>query len=317
VTGERYQSGTVQVDYRQPFADGSMEEGRVYLAKDEEGRWRWFFGQDRAFIDELIAKYDQQSDRARVQSLPQGPCRFDDDCNQASGRTRCVQNPSNGPLPMFCLRDVGGLCNSDDDCLRALVCRNTVCGAPLDGMPHEENGDGNADAVPPRWPADASLASVLPRPTEMPDGLVLTEEGGRAAEEIVATFPSPAEAAALFTEWGWQENAYQTYVGDNSTNSTTPATVEISLHRFATDTGAAQALPFFANSRAMILGQAAMPAEQLKPNEAAIVGTVADGNEASLYIQHGDVVVRITVRVAEGRPDQIAREVAEIVLRNG
>ncbi|CAA9583055.1 MAG: YpfJ protein, zinc metalloprotease superfamily [uncultured Thermomicrobiales bacterium] len=56
VTGRTYPT-TAEVSYEQPFADGTVEEGVVRLVLDEAGEWRWFFGRDRAFVDEQIARY--------------------------------------------------------------------------------------------------------------------------------------------------------------------------------------------------------------------------------------------------------------------
>lgn len=67
VTGTVYPSAA-EVTYRQRFADGAEEQGVVRLVRDN-GVWRWFFGRDRAFIEEQIAKYGRQSQRAGLQPL--------------------------------------------------------------------------------------------------------------------------------------------------------------------------------------------------------------------------------------------------------
>ncbi|MDP9364960.1 MAG: neutral zinc metallopeptidase [Chloroflexota bacterium] len=56
VTGQTYPY-TAEVSYRQPFADGTAEEGIVRLVQDRNGEWRWFFGRNLAFVEEQIAKY--------------------------------------------------------------------------------------------------------------------------------------------------------------------------------------------------------------------------------------------------------------------
>lgn len=56
VTGNGY-PGAAQVSYRQPFHDGTVVEGDMHLAKDDEGRWRWFFGRDAAFVEEQIRRF--------------------------------------------------------------------------------------------------------------------------------------------------------------------------------------------------------------------------------------------------------------------
>jgi hypothetical protein len=56
VTGETY-AHTATVAYEQPFADGTIERDVVRLVQDEQGLWRWFFGRDRTFVDEQIARF--------------------------------------------------------------------------------------------------------------------------------------------------------------------------------------------------------------------------------------------------------------------
>ncbi len=56
VTGITY-PGTAVVAFEQPFADGSVRSDTVRLVQDDTGEWRWFFGRDRAFVDEQIARY--------------------------------------------------------------------------------------------------------------------------------------------------------------------------------------------------------------------------------------------------------------------
>lgn len=56
VNGVTYPN-TAEVTYRQAFADGSVETGTAHLVQVPEGAWRWFFGPDQQFLDEVIATY--------------------------------------------------------------------------------------------------------------------------------------------------------------------------------------------------------------------------------------------------------------------
>jgi hypothetical protein len=58
VTGRAYPVAA-DVAYRQPFTDGTVIRGDVQLVKDGQGNWRWFFGRDRAFVEDQIAKFAQ------------------------------------------------------------------------------------------------------------------------------------------------------------------------------------------------------------------------------------------------------------------
>ena len=56
VTGKTY-AQTADVAYRQSFADGSLVRDEVRLVKGPDGDWRWFFGRDRVFVEDQIARY--------------------------------------------------------------------------------------------------------------------------------------------------------------------------------------------------------------------------------------------------------------------
>ena len=56
VTGTTYPNAAT-IAYEQPLADGSLVSDVVRLVQDDQGVWRWFFGRDRAFVDEQIARF--------------------------------------------------------------------------------------------------------------------------------------------------------------------------------------------------------------------------------------------------------------------
>jgi hypothetical protein len=60
VTGVTYPH-VAEIAYEQTFADGSVVNDTVRLVQDDQGMWRWFFGRDRAFVDEQIALYANQA----------------------------------------------------------------------------------------------------------------------------------------------------------------------------------------------------------------------------------------------------------------
>ncbi len=68
VSGVTYPE-TAEVSFEQPFADGSVRSDIVRLVQDDAGEWGWFFGRDRAFVDEQIARYAP----AQASDTPQAP----------------------------------------------------------------------------------------------------------------------------------------------------------------------------------------------------------------------------------------------------
>lgn len=56
VNGKHYPEAA-EVAYRQTLADGTIVRDEVRLVQDSRGEWRWFFGRDRVFVEEQIARY--------------------------------------------------------------------------------------------------------------------------------------------------------------------------------------------------------------------------------------------------------------------
>jgi hypothetical protein len=56
VNGRLYPE-TAEVAFRQTLSDGTVIRDEVRLVKDGRGAWHWFFGRDRAFVEQQIARY--------------------------------------------------------------------------------------------------------------------------------------------------------------------------------------------------------------------------------------------------------------------
>lgn len=134
------------------------------------------------------------------------------------------------------------------------------------------------------------LMRLFPTSSQLPVGMVLEDDGSRGLADIAATFPDPDDAETVLLRWAWAFNAYQVYVAGAYANPETPARLEISLHQFSNNTGAAYALPYFAHGRAVALGQAEGPVGQLRPCEAAVTSRT----EATRYLRSGDLLIRVT-----------------------
>jgi hypothetical protein len=153
------------------------------------------------------------------------------------------------------------------------------------------------------------LVTMLPTLDDLPAGFVLREEGARGADEITQTFPNPADAAQRFNAWGWQENAYRDFATADDAIS-----ISVSLHRFADDAAASDALSYLAEARQDLLGLAPNGVAELGDQVEAIAGEVAERQEASVYVRRGPIVARITVTASSGDPLPLATEIATRVV---
>ena len=144
----------------------------------------------------------------------------------------------------------------------------------------------------------SDLGLLFPNFAQLPAGMVLAEEGSRGAAEIAATFRDPVDAAQVLSTWGWTFNTYRTYVAGPGAGPETPARLEVSLHQFASNTGAAYALPYFAHGRAVMLDLQEGPTGLLRPCEAAVTGA----REATRYLRIGDLLLRVTAVMPNAAP---------------
>lgn len=181
--------------------------------------------------------------------------------------------------------------------------------------------------LPVALPAGSRTASIsrpglgtspvnwLPEEADVPGGLELIEEGGRSAREIAAGFPNPREASSLLAAWGFQENVYRTFAG-SSGRATPNGTVymEVSLHAFATSSGAAEAIPYYAAGRADVLGHAELSVSQVGEQTEAVGGRVDAGVDVTVYARAGSLLVRVSALAMAGDPTPDALAVARAVV---
>jgi hypothetical protein len=139
----------------------------------------------------------------------------------------------------------------------------------------------------------------------IPTGLVEIERGSRTLDEIAAGFPSPNEAAHLLTAWGFQGNAYFNYAGSTRSGTTS---LEISFHLFASPASATEALSYYAAGRALMLGFSPVPVGRIGDQILAIGGVRDVGNELTIYLRQGSLLVRVSAvaPVGDPSPDAIA-----------
>ena len=157
-----------------------------------------------------------------------------------------------------------------------------------------------AESPPVLFRSQSDLVLLFPNFAQLPAGMLLADEGSRGAAQIAATFRDPGDAAQVLTTWGWTFNAYRNYVAGPGAGPATPARLEISFHLFASNTGAAYALPYFAHGRAVMLDQQEGPIGFLRPCEAALTGD----REATRYLRIGNLLVRVTAVMPNTAPAQ-------------
>ena len=143
------------------------------------------------------------------------------------------------------------------------------------------------------------LEQLFPDERELPAGVELESAGTREeVAQIAGTFRNSRDAAQLLSGWDWAGNAYRSYGASVGAGSATPVRVEISIDQFASSTGAAYALSYFAHDWAVVLQRHEAVGETLLPCEAMVTG---DGS-ATRFLRRGNLVVRVTVVMPEPAP---------------
>jgi hypothetical protein len=211
---------------------------------------------------------------------------------------------------------LAGLWVSENAQINVRAFRIVTLGGEITGLDGE--ADGGAAAAPDSSVASGqtettggsespgsvtSPADLLPTADQVTTGLELAEEGARSREAIVNSFSDPDAAALQFDDWGWQAHAYRTFAAP--AGSVAPEStyyIDVSVHQFASAEGAAQALPYYAADRAEQLGLQVVAVDPIGDSSTAIAGTLENGNETTVYVQSGGMLIRLTGWSATGDP---------------
>jgi hypothetical protein len=309
--------GWVELPYTFPTADSAYPEARGWYAGPDGSRVVLLVSVPPAEnLDGIWAEIAQGVEANAPASLlsPEHPSATTPPIAGCSALRRVQGPPASFPV----LTEAITACRTSDAILHARVSGTwqglngtAASDALIELLIARRSGrTGSVMSTPPA----AGLTALLPTASEVLPGLVLESEAALTAEAMPLTFPAPAEAAEYLASWGWQEHVSRSFVAAGERVPGTPSRVEISLHRFMSDSGAASALPYFAEARAEARGLPLVPIESMPPGEAAVVGPGAEGNEATLYVRLGNVLLRVTAVVPDGPAEYVARQVANEVV---
>jgi hypothetical protein len=162
---------------------------------------------------------------------------------------------------------------------------------------------------------DRSLLDLLPTADDVGPAFVVVDNRTRTLAEQATGFANADEAARLLAGWDWQENVFQVFQTTELTSAGAPvATLDISLTRFANAEGAAEALPYFLRDRATVLGQPEVKflSPRLIGEETGVLsGPVEGGDDTTLYVRTGALLLRLSLTRASGAPAISPEEIAK------
>lgn len=175
------------------------------------------------------------------------------------------------------------------------------------------------DATPPGSPAASPIAIgdiVLLTEDQVPTGLVMIEDRDRTLDEVTANFSDPAAAREQFVAWGWQRNSIRAFHVPEGTalDPTKIDGIYISVHAFGSPEAAADALTYSFDVQAAGNNLEEIDIEPMGDASRALYGRMPYGNEVTLYVQRGDVLIRLSASSPQGDPRAEALELMRTIL---
>jgi hypothetical protein len=163
-------------------------------------------------------------------------------------------------------------------------------------------------------PTVDQLKALLPDKSIMPIGLDTVTETGLDEPAVVAALASNPGAQENLDKWGWSGNVGASYDASDpaSLQPTATTAITVSIHGFATDAFAADALTFYSDALVKADGswqESAAPA--LGGKARLLTQTLEDGTtNVALYVQKGNALYRIGGSSPGGDPTQSVLQVA-------
>jgi hypothetical protein len=159
----------------------------------------------------------------------------------------------------------------------------------------------------------AQPADVLPASLPLADAASfrIAGEGALDGPAIAERLTAGNDAADTLTALGWQGGSFRQFASDPPPGGT--GWVDLSLYRFADAGAAADAVTFFANSRARGTHLQAAKAIEIGDARAAITGPAVNGTEYTLYLSLGSSLYAITGVSPDGNPQADVEQIATVL----
>ncbi|MGB3305516.1 MAG: hypothetical protein WBA63_04965 [Thermomicrobiales bacterium] len=162
----------------------------------------------------------------------------------------------------------------------------------------------------------AEIDLTWPTTKQAPAGLEFTGDGDRTLTEVVSTFDDPVAARKQFLAWGWQRNHVRTFgkpTGQFRAQDKIDG-VYISVHVFGSPAQAADALDALFGVLAADPRFTEVPMDPLGEHARALYGTVGYGNEVTMYVQQGNLLIRLSASSPTGDPRAEAHDMLKAML---
>jgi hypothetical protein len=181
--------------------------------------------------------------------------------------------------------------------MRISLKATAISGEPVTSL--EQIAQGMIAQAAPRSPS-STITVMQPAVEPMLDTLPLDHaacfsiegEGELDIPAVIARLATGADASTSLQALGWQGGLYRQFACKPPAGRV--GWVDISLHRFSDDYAAAEAVAYFADSRARSMDLQPVPATTFGNSSAALTGSAINGTEYSLYMSNGSLLFAIT-----------------------
>jgi hypothetical protein len=186
-----------------------------------------------------------------------------------------------------------------------------VAPTPAPGNTSDTGGDTSASGL-----SAEEMQSLLPDPETVPDGLDGVEDVTRSLAEVVTALGGTREVEALLSDWGWTANVERKFEASSPDTLSSDATtlITVSLHGFADEAAASEALTFYADVVAESGYEEAEAGDIGTANRLLVQSQVDGGTIVALYVQQGSVLYRVGGYSPTGDPTTNILNVAESML---
>ncbi len=158
-----------------------------------------------------------------------------------------------------------------------------------------------------------SAEALLPEPSALAGSWSVALEGERSRAEVGAQLGDDGET--LLTGWRWRENLYRDFNRTDAESFGGDATfLSVSIHRFATSDGAAEALEYYSDIVVAAQGLQDVGNVPIGDNARGLEGPGEGVNLYVLYVQDGNYLIRLGGSSPAGDPAQFVDSVAQLIV---